>query len=89
LEWNPAVGEEDCENLVEDYYVCVSTDGPPVATTTTTTAPPTSTTMGSEPITTPEPTQIGSMVANCRRFYFAQAGDGCWAIANAAGIDLK
>ncbi len=29
------------------------------------------------------------MTTGCHRFYFAQAGDGCWAIANSAGIDLK
>lgn len=29
------------------------------------------------------------MIADCHRFYFAQDGDGCWAIANSAGIDLK
>lgn len=39
-------------------------------------------------ITTPSPTQ-GGMVAGCRRFYFVQPGDGCWAIANSAGIALK
>jgi hypothetical protein len=29
------------------------------------------------------------MVAGCKRFYLAQDGDGCWAIANSAGIDLR
>ena len=28
------------------------------------------------------------MVANCNRFYKVETGDGCWAIANAANIDL-
>ncbi|EUC40695.1 carbohydrate-binding module family 50 protein, partial [Bipolaris oryzae ATCC 44560] len=36
----------------------------------------------------PSPTQAG-MVAGCRRFYLVQAGDGCWAIANSAGIALN
>lgn len=29
------------------------------------------------------------MIAGCRRFYKVQTGDGCWAIANSAGIDIK
>jgi hypothetical protein len=29
------------------------------------------------------------MTSECHRFYFARDNDGCWAIANAAGIDLN
>ena len=29
------------------------------------------------------------MVANCNRFYKVESGDGCWAIANAANIDVN
>jgi hypothetical protein len=39
-------------------------------------------------VTTPTPI-IPGMVAGCRRFYFTRDGDGCWAIANAAGINLE
>jgi hypothetical protein len=28
------------------------------------------------------------MAADCRRFYLAQDGDGCWDISAAAGISL-
>jgi hypothetical protein len=28
------------------------------------------------------------MVANCNRFHLVETGDSCWALANAAGIDL-
>jgi hypothetical protein len=56
------------------------------AKTTTTTAK--TTTAGSGPVTTPTPI-IPGMVAGCRRFYFTRDGDGCWAIANAAGINLE
>lgn len=36
-------------------------------------------------VPTPTPTQAG-MVVGCKDFYFAQAGDGCWAVTNAHGI---
>ncbi|KAH6847621.1 hypothetical protein B0I37DRAFT_431340 [Chaetomium sp. MPI-CAGE-AT-0009] len=55
---------------------------------TTSAATTTTATAGNEPITTPTPTRDG-MTSECRRFYFARENDGCWAIANAAGIDLK
>lgn len=29
------------------------------------------------------------MVAGCRRFYLTQGGEGCWDLANAAGISLE
>ncbi|KAH6867368.1 hypothetical protein B0T10DRAFT_419895, partial [Thelonectria olida] len=29
------------------------------------------------------------MVKGCKEFYFVQTDDGCWAIANANGIDLN
>ena len=59
----------------------------PTATPTTSTTS-TSTTTGGESITTPTPA-TPSMVAGCRRFYFVQSGDSCWAIANSAGISLE
>ncbi|KAK4143426.1 uncharacterized protein C8A04DRAFT_37436 [Dichotomopilus funicola] len=69
-----------------------STTSPPgtgtTTTTKTTTAVTTTTSGGSGPITTPTPIRDG-MTSSCHRFYYAQDGDGCWAIANAAGIDLK
>ncbi|KAK3395012.1 hypothetical protein B0H63DRAFT_385493 [Podospora didyma] len=106
LQWNPAVGATTCDNLVEDFYVCVAvgvmTTPPGSATSTshsTVASTPvssshvvssttTSSAAGGGPVTTPTPTQSG-MATGCRRFYLAQSGDGCWAIANSAGIDLK
>jgi hypothetical protein len=29
------------------------------------------------------------MTEGCRRFYYVQAGDGCWQISNDAGISLE
>ncbi|KAJ0350062.1 hypothetical protein KNSL1_004207 [Colletotrichum chrysophilum] len=94
LTWNPALGITSCSGLKADVYVCVATGGssgtatltaPPI-TATTSSASPTTTTEAT--IQTPSPVQEG-MVSGCRRFYFTLDGDGCWAIANAAGIDLK
>ncbi|KAL3295352.1 carbohydrate-binding module family 50 protein [Colletotrichum asianum] len=94
LTWNPALGTTSCSGLKADVYVCVATGGssgsatltaPPI-TATTSSAPPTTTTEAT--IQTPSPVQEG-MVSGCRRFYFTLDGDGCWAIANAAGIDLN
>ncbi|KAK4032871.1 hypothetical protein C8A01DRAFT_20114 [Parachaetomium inaequale] len=63
-----------------------------VSTTTmskvsTTVKPPTTTT-STGAVTTPSPIQPG-MIAGCKRFYQVVSGDGCWAIANSAGIDLS
>ncbi|KAK2038552.1 LysM domain-containing protein [Colletotrichum somersetense] len=40
-----------------------------------------------EPVEPPGPTQPG-IVEGCQNYYVAVSGDGCWAIANANGIDL-
>jgi LysM repeat protein len=63
-------------DLPKGQYVC------PSATPT-----PSPTTPGNG-IATPTPFQSG-MTANCRKFYKAVRGDGCWAIANTYKIDLN
>ncbi|XP_014562094.1 carbohydrate-binding module family 50 protein [Bipolaris victoriae FI3] len=101
LTWNPALGTSKCTNLTPNFYICVGVASGSVTTTKPTTsnsasssgpssAPVSSsaTTSAGGAITTPSPTQ-GGMVAGCRRFYFVQPGDGCWAIANSAGIALN
>ncbi|KAK2841523.1 hypothetical protein FQN49_006172, partial [Arthroderma sp. PD_2] len=99
--WNPAVGESSCDNLIPDFYVCVgvetssTTNSPPITSDSMTmtdepssTEPqPPSTTSDGGSVSTPTPVQPG-MIAGCKKFHEVQAGDGCWNIANAAGIDL-
>ncbi|KAI6257280.1 hypothetical protein MCOR29_010644 [Pyricularia oryzae] len=94
IKWNPAVGSS-CENSIKaDYWYCVAVPDTPTTrtatlpgvTSTATVVPPTSTT-ASPPPATPTPTQPG-MISGCRKFYFVQSGDVCWAIANSAGIEL-
>ncbi|OAA63388.1 peptidoglycan-binding protein [Niveomyces insectorum RCEF 264] len=55
---------------------------PPTRTTST----KTSTRPGGS--NTPVPVQSG-MVQGCKRFYFVEPNDGCWAISNSAKIDLN
>jgi hypothetical protein len=85
--WNPDV-RSDCTGLIAEYYVCVGvyTDPSPSTTTTSGNSPPTTTT-GGGPGSTPTPTQTG-MVSGCTDFYMVKDGDGCWAIADGAGISL-
>ncbi|KAL2683337.1 hypothetical protein Neosp_007807 [[Neocosmospora] mangrovei] len=80
--WNPAV-KSDCGGLQAEVYVCVGVKAS--ATTMLDNIP--STTLGGAG-STPTPTQDG-MVTGCKDFYFVQAGDGCWAIANDRGIELN
>ncbi|KJZ70255.1 hypothetical protein HIM_10336 [Hirsutella minnesotensis 3608] len=93
LEWNPAVGSSGCSNLVPDDYVCVaggaSTSSRPLPTASSgqSSSSTTKTDPSPTPITTPSPTR-GTLVSGCRRFYKTQKGDGCWAIANSAAIEL-
>ncbi|KAI1977491.1 hypothetical protein LOZ53_001513 [Ophidiomyces ophidiicola] len=103
--WNPAVGTSTCDHLVTNTYVCVGvgngstsmsvTSGPTTTAKTTSTTGISSVTSSDKPSTTsggavatPAPVQAG-MVTGCRRFYKAQSGDNCWAIANSAKIDLN
>ncbi|KAK3897849.1 hypothetical protein C8A05DRAFT_47667 [Staphylotrichum tortipilum] len=65
-----------------------STSRPASSTTATPATTTTATSTGGGPITTPTPIRAG-MIAGCRRFYWAEDGDGCWAIANSAGINLN
>ena len=88
FELNPVLGEagENCGNQVWlGYYYCiaVSGDGTSPSPTTTSSAVPTTT-------QAPKPTQTQSgIVANCNKFERAdQPGDGCWAIASRAGVEL-
>lgn len=80
--WNPSV-KTDCTGLEAKVYVCI---GIKAAATTTTVDKTTSTTSGNSG-STPSPVQDG-MVSDSKDFYFVQADDGCWAIANTNGIDL-
>lgn len=76
--WNSGVGS-GCSSLWLGYYVCTGVIG---STPTTTKKTTTSTGNG---VTTPTPTQPG-IVSNCNKFHEVVSGDGCQAIANAAGI---
>lgn len=79
--WNPGVGST-CSTLYLGYYVCIGVAGvTPTATTTT------STTSSSNAVATPTPYQPG-MATNCGKFHLVVSGDGCYAIATAAGIAL-
>lgn len=90
--WNPAVGT-DCGDLELDVRVCIGVDSSTDTTTTAAATPTTSTTStgtgttSTTGIVTPMPTQTG-MVDNCDTFYDVVSGDGCWAIANDAGVSL-
>jgi hypothetical protein len=99
-----ANGTSNCTQLLPDYDVCVLLEGmepggnvtitsPPSGSTSPPTSTPTTrmmstTTQSSSASSTPVPVQSG-MVAGCHRFYWVESGDGCWAIANSAQIDLK
>ncbi|KAG9255874.1 uncharacterized protein F5Z01DRAFT_521244 [Emericellopsis atlantica] len=81
---NPAL-KDDCSGLELDVYVCVERpdsagggDG----------SGPSSVAVTSASGTTLPPMQTG-MVQGCRKFYYVQSGDGCWANANANGIELS
>jgi hypothetical protein len=67
-----------------------TTSEPVTSTSTTTSAPVTTTTTGGgeEGAPPPSPVQAG-ITTSCRRYYLVQDGDGCWAIANAAGVELR
>ncbi|KAK1830153.1 hypothetical protein QBC39DRAFT_309685 [Podospora conica] len=56
---------------------------------TTSSAPTTSATGGGEVgAPAPAPVQAG-ITTSCRRYYLVQEDDGCWAVADAAGIQLS
>lgn len=103
--WNPAVVASDGScSLTTGYYVCVGSGSNTTTTTsststgaittttstssTSTSAPATTTTSSGGAVTTPSPIQSG-MTSGCVRFYWVESGDGCWAIADSAGIDLE
>ncbi|KAH7035726.1 uncharacterized protein B0I36DRAFT_347461 [Microdochium trichocladiopsis] len=46
------------------------------------------TSSGGSSVPTPAPVQNG-MASGCKKFYLVKGGDGCWAIANANGINLS
>lgn len=75
--WNPAV-KTDCSGLQANVYVCVRRESEAPAPTT---VEPTG-------ILTPTPIQSG-MVEGCMDFYFVQAGDDCWSIAEDNKIALE
>ncbi|KAK0385665.1 hypothetical protein NLU13_6842 [Sarocladium strictum] len=78
--WNPAVGST-CAALLLGDYVCIGVAGSVAPTKTT------KTTTGNG-VATPTPIQTG-MVTNCDKFHLVVSGDGCSAIATAAGISLS
>lgn len=102
MTWNPWIGPSlsVCDtgiyaNLPEssERPICVGT-GTRSNTSSVTSAQRTTTTTARS--TTPSlttsdspgaPTQTG-IVAGCRKYYIAQAGDGCWAIASSNNINL-
>ena len=80
-------GEEE-----EPKKTTTTTPEPNTTTTPTSSSAPATTTTttggGEEGATPPSPVQAG-ITASCRRYYLVQEGDGCWTIANAAGIQLR
>ncbi|KAG5929743.1 hypothetical protein E4U42_004670 [Claviceps africana] len=88
---NPWIGS-DCDTgiwsqLTRDGYeqVCVLASGTqPISSPASTTRAAPSTTTGAVP---PAPTQPGAS-KNCKKWHTVVSGDGCWSIANAAGIGL-
>ncbi|KAJ5046877.1 hypothetical protein J3E74DRAFT_296131 [Bipolaris maydis] len=88
--WNPVLGSrgENCVTQIWPgyaYCIGVSSAPPPI---TTATASRTSTTSASSTTgpAKPSETQAG-IVANCNKFVRAGGGDGCWKLANDAGIE--
>lgn len=100
--WNPWIGSNCDAGLfaglwgTQERAVCIgvgpagATPVPSRATTfsTITTATATRNTATSLTTTAAAPTQTG-IVAACTRYYVAQLGDGCWAIAQQFGITLE
>ncbi|KAI1860784.1 uncharacterized protein JN550_011246 [Neoarthrinium moseri] len=98
MAWNPWIGDQSsCDTGIyadleesADRPVCVGVDSNGGGATIT--RPP-STTTTEAPITTSTsvspgaPTQTG-IVESCVKYYVAQSGDGCWAIANDNAIAL-
>ncbi|KAM0458624.1 hypothetical protein ACHAPV_006016 [Trichoderma viride] len=82
--WNPAVGSS-CSFLDVGDYVCIHVIG--FTSTISSSTTPTKTTSKGNGVTTPTPIQSG-MVTNCDKFHDVVSGDGCAAIASAAGITL-
>ncbi|KAK3901306.1 hypothetical protein C8A05DRAFT_35026 [Staphylotrichum tortipilum] len=97
LQWNPAVGTTACTNLVRDFYH-QHHDGSKHLNINHTRAVNLHHHSGDEHnhLRWKRPRHCAhthgcgfeNMTTSCRRFYFAQSGDGCWAIANSAGINL-
>jgi hypothetical protein len=90
---NPSVGA-GCTGLNPGTYYCYSTneDGLSGIGTTedsgaTTTLSSTASSTSSTGVVTPTPIQDG-MTSDCNKFHFVVSGDGCYAIASNAGINL-
>ncbi|KAL8350544.1 hypothetical protein RB598_005716 [Gaeumannomyces tritici] len=91
--WNTVLGADGaaCGTMIwPEYWYCVGVSaGVPAPTTTTTTTSPTTTSTSARPTPTGAPGQTqGGQAANCNKWVMAQAGDGCWAIADRSGIQL-
>lgn len=65
-----------------------STETTTTSSSTVTPTTSTSTAASATAVPTPSPVQSG-MAKGCRKFYLVVKGDGCWAIANSNGIDLR
>ncbi|KAK4064922.1 hypothetical protein Purlil1_14084 [Purpureocillium lilacinum] len=78
LTWNPKAGQK-CTGLWADTYACVSVIGY---------KPPATSTMPSNGVQTPVPTQPG-MVSNCNKFVFVKTDDSCASIASKAAISTS
>jgi hypothetical protein len=101
LSWNTAL---DCSNIQPDYYICIGVSSPssktsssiPIASTTSPANIPSpvqvshSDPCGTHPSEayTDSHTLQSSISPSCRRYYFVQPGDGCYAISQSAGIAL-
>ncbi|KAF2130127.1 carbohydrate-binding module family 50 protein [Dothidotthia symphoricarpi CBS 119687] len=79
LAWNPSLSKANCV-LQSGKSYCILNLTP----TPTTSQPPTNT-GGTPP---PAETQPGA-ISSCKKWYVVVSGDGCWGIANAAGISLE
>ncbi|KAH6679949.1 LysM domain-containing protein [Plectosphaerella plurivora] len=88
LKWNPSITSA-CGNFnLQQSYCVESPSAPPPQSTTTTSTAPATTTVPSNGIATPSPTQPG-MVTNCNRFHFVKKDSSCSDVLTANSISLS
>ncbi|PVI08691.1 carbohydrate-binding module family 50 protein [Periconia macrospinosa] len=96
LAWNPSLSKDSCTLQAGKSYCIYKDEGSSSSPTATPTqSEPSKTTGGS----TPKPTSSGSVpppaetqagvISSCKKWYVVAEGDGCWGIANEAGIELS